>query len=97
MVDSASNVAVMFQCQKCSIVWNHFVRKKYLICKHCGKSLHIMKAPATFTLKMPIQVCGLQLIVEMKKAKLQLGLSQSSCFMLRRSCKGFVVMLNLKP
>ena len=39
MADSASDTAVMFKHQKCSIVWKPFERKKkHSICKHCGKS-----------------------------------------------------------
>ena len=39
MVDSASDAAVTFKHQKCSIVQNHFERKNHSICKHCGKRL----------------------------------------------------------
>ena len=79
MADSAFDTAVTFKRQKHSIVWNHFERMvKRSIHKHCGKSFTYYEGTSNLNIhfKNPIQVCGLQPIVEMKKTKLQLGLRQ---------------------
>ena len=64
------------------------------------KVLCIMEELVIFVLnsRVHIKVCGLQPIMEMKKTKLLLGLSQLSSFILQTvSHEGFVAMLNLKP
>ena len=102
MADSTSDAAVMFKrlsVKNVPLCGTILRGRSTQFVNTVVKFLRITEAPATFALtsRMPIQVCGLQPIMEMNKAKLQLGLSQSSSFTLRRSCEEFVVMLNSKP